>query len=186
MQNKDKQPVKIVPENYTSVTPWIISSSSANLIAFMEEAFGAEEVPNSRIYNEEGGIIHVVVKVGNALVMLFDSRKDWGPTPTFLNLYVEDVEKVYQKAIDLGATSVTNITTLYFGERVCRILDPFGNLWWINQRIEEIDYTKPEEIGRRAATPEAVKGIEYIQRSLDEALKTQKRFFGAGAFSVLI
>jgi PhnB protein len=92
-------------------------------------------------------------------------------------LYVEDIEKAYQKTLQLGATSVTNITTLYFGEKVCRILDPFGNLWWINQRIEEIDFTKPEEIGRRASTPEAVKNIAYIQKSLDEALKSQKDFF---------
>jgi PhnB protein len=177
MQNKDARSIKIVPENYTSVTPWIISPSSANLIEFLKAAFDAEEIPNSRIKNEDGVIIHVVVKIGNAMVMLFDSRKDWAPTPSFFNLYVEDIEKIYQKSIQLGATSVTNITTLYFGEKVCRILDPFGNLWWINQRIEEIDYTKPEEIGRRASTPEAVKAIAYIQKSLDEALKIQKNFF---------
>ncbi|CAG5017953.1 hypothetical protein DYBT9275_05878 [Dyadobacter sp. CECT 9275] len=177
MQNHEAQKIKVVPDNYTSVTPWIISRSSADLIAFLHAAFHAEEVPNSRIVNEDGKIIHVVVKIGNALVMLFDARDDWAPTPSFLNLYVKDVEQVYQKAITLGATSVTNITTLWFGEKVCRILDPFGNLWWINQRIEEIDFTKPEEVGRRASTPEAVKGIAYIQKSLDEALKSQKQFF---------
>ena len=109
--------------------------------------------------------------------MLFDSREGWPPTPSFLNLYVEDIEGVHQKSLQLGATSATNITTLYFGEKVCRILDPFGNLWWINQRIEDIDFTKPEEIGLRASTPEAINGILYIQKSLDEALKAQKRFF---------
>ncbi|SEW29106.1 Uncharacterized conserved protein PhnB, glyoxalase superfamily [Chitinophaga sp. YR573] len=169
--------IKIVPDNYTSVTPWIISPSSAKLIEFLKVVFEAEEIPNSRIKNEEGVIIHVVVKIGNAMVMLFDSREGWAPTPSFLNLYVEDIEKTYQKSLELGATSVTNITELYFGEKVCRILDPFGNLWWINQRIEEVDFTKPEEIGRRASTPEAIKGIQYIQKSLDEALKAQKIFF---------
>ncbi|WP_158795532.1 VOC family protein [Pedobacter sp. L105] len=177
MKNNEAQKIKTVPENYTSVTPWIISASSAKLIEFLTSAFDAEEIPNSRITNEEGVIIHVVVKIGNAMVMLFDSREDWAPTPAFLNLYVEDIEKTHQKSIQLGATSVTNITTLYFGEKVCRILDPFGNLWWINQRIEEIDFTKPEEIGQRASAPEAVKAITYIQTSLDEALKAQKRFF---------
>ena len=177
MKNNDAQKIKIVPEHYTSVTPWIISPSSANLIEFLKTAFEAEEIPNSRIQNEEGVIIHVVVKIGNAMVMLFDSREGWAPTPSFLNLYVEDIEKAYQKTLQLGATSVTDITTLYFGEKVCRILDPFGNLWWINQRIEEIDFTKPEEIGRKASTPEAVKNIAYIQKSLDEALKSQKDFF---------
>ncbi|RZJ23601.1 MAG: VOC family protein, partial [Acinetobacter sp.] len=116
-------------------------------------------------------------KIGDALVMLFDSREGWPPSPSFLNLYVSDVEDVYQKSLKLGATSVTDITALWFGEKVCRILDPFGNLWWINERIEEIDFTKPEEIGRIASTPEAVQGIAYIQKSLDEALMAQKRFF---------
>ena len=177
MKNIEAQKIKTVPENYTSVTPWIISPSSANLIEFLKAAFEAEEIPNSRIKNENGAIIHVAVKIGNAMVMLFDSKKDWAPTPSFLNLYVEDIEKVYQRSIRLGAKSVTNITTLYFGEKVCRIIDPFGNLWWINQRIEEIHYTKQEEIGRRASTPEAVEHIGYIQSSLDEALKIQKLFF---------
>ena len=160
--------LNIVPENYTTVTPWIISPSSAKLIEFLKDAFDAEEIPNSRITNKEGVIIHVVVKIGDALIMLFDSRDGWPQTPSFLNLYVEDVEAVYQKSIKLGAKSVTDITDLWFGEKVCRIIDPFGNLWWINQRIAEVDFTKPEEIGRMASTPEAVQGIAYIQKSLDK------------------
>jgi len=93
---------------------------------------------------------------------------------TFINLYVENVEETHAKALELGVTSVTNITTLYFGEKVCRILDPFGNLWWLNERVEEVS---AEEMKRRASTPDAIKGITYIQKSLDEALKTQRAFF---------
>jgi uncharacterized glyoxalase superfamily protein PhnB len=177
MKNINVRKIQTVPDNYTSVTPWIISPSTENLIAFLKAAFEAQEIPNSRIKNEDGVIIHAVVKIGNAMVMLFDARKGWAPTPSFLNLYVEDVERAYQKALQLGAISVTNITTLWFGQKVCRILDPFGNLWWINQRVEEIDFTIPEEIKERASTPEAIKGIAYIQKSLDDALKTQKNFF---------
>lgn len=168
--------IKIVPDNYTAVTPWIISRSSSDLIEFLTAVFEAQEISGSRITNREGAVIHVVVKIGNALVMLFDSKKDWAPTAAFLNLYVEDVEKTYQKALELGATSVTGITSLWFGEKVCRILDPFGNLWWINERVEEIDFTNPE-IGKRASAPDALEGIAYIQKSLDEALLIQKDFF---------
>jgi len=184
MKNSNAQKIKTVPNGYTTVTPWIISASSVSLVEFLEAAFDAEEIPNSRITNEAGIIIHVVVRIGDAMVMLFDSREDWAPTPSFLNLYVKDIDQVYHKALQLGATSVTEITTLYFGEKVCRILDPFGNLWWINQRIEEIDFTKPEEIGQRAAAPEAIKAIAYIQASLDEALKAQKSFFLRGKGSL--
>jgi PhnB protein len=177
MKKDEIQKIKTVPKNYTSVTPWIISRSSADLIGFLQAAFDAEEIPNSRIVNEDGVIINVVVKIGNAMVMLFDSREGWAPTPSFLNLYVEDIKTTYQKALKLGATSVTDITALWFGEKVCRILDPFGNLWWINQRIEEIDLTNPEQVKKKSTTSKAVEGIQYIQKSLDEALKSQKKFF---------
>ncbi|MBC7867622.1 MAG: VOC family protein [Gloeobacteraceae cyanobacterium ES-bin-316] len=177
MENKGLSKIKKVPENYTSVTPWIISTSSEKLIEFLQAAFEAKEIPNSKIKNEQGVVIHVVVKIGDAMVMLFDSREGWDPTPIFLNLYVEDIEKTYQKALQLGATSVTDITTLWFGEKVCRILDPFGNLWWINERIEEVDLTNQEKVKKISTTPEAVKGIEYIQKSLDDAMKSQKTFF---------
>ncbi|WPQ65875.1 VOC family protein [Chitinophaga sancti] len=168
--------IKRIPDHYTAVTPWIISPSSAKLIEFLEAAFGAQEIPNSRIVNADGIIIHVVVKIGDAMVMLFDARAGWAPTPVFLNLYVEDIEATSQKAITLGATLVTNITMLWFGEKVCRILDPFGNLWWMNERVEDVDFTNPEEVGKRASTPDAVAGITYIQQSLDEALKAQRAF----------
>ncbi|SCC07063.1 PhnB protein [Chitinophaga costaii] len=86
MQNNETQKIKTVPDNYTSITPWIKSPSSANLILFSQGAFNAEEIPNSRIINEEGKLIHAVVSKGNAFVMLFDAREDRAPTPAFLNL----------------------------------------------------------------------------------------------------
>ncbi|MDN3581348.1 VOC family protein [Mucilaginibacter flavus] len=177
MRSNNIPQIKIIPDNYTSVTPWIISPSSAKLMEFLKAAFDAEEIPNSRIMNAGDAIIHVVVKIGNARIMLFDSRSGWGSTPAFLNLYVDDVELVYQKALALGAKSATEITARYFGEKVCRLLDPFGNLWWINQRIPHIDFTKPGELERRTSVPQAVAGIAYIQQSVDEALKIQKEFF---------
>jgi PhnB protein len=173
--------IKTVPDHYTAVTPWIISRSTENMIAFLKKVFDAEEVPNSKIKNQDGIIIHAVIKLGDAMVTLFDSREGWGATPAYLNLYVDDVEKAYRKALELGATSVTDITTLWFGEKVCRILDPFGNLFWINERVEEVDFTKPEEVQKRASTPEAINGIAYIQKSLDEAFKKQKQFLERNA-----
>lgn len=178
MKNDVDKNIQIVPDNFTSITPWIVSNSTPKMIDFLTTAFEAEEIPRSRIKNEEGVVIHAVVKIGTAMVMLFDSREGWLPTPSLLNMYVEDVEKVYRASLKLGATSVTDITTMYFGEKVCRILDPFGNIWWLNQRVEEIE---SDEIQRRAATPEAAKGIAYIQKSLDEALMAQKAFFAEAA-----
>lgn len=96
-------------------------------------------------------------------------------TPSCLNFYVHDVEKAHAAALRLGAVCVTNITTLWFGDRVCSILDPFGNLFWINQRIEELDFTN-SETAKRAVSDEATGGINYIQQSLNQAMKTRNKF----------
>ena len=173
---KNGQNIKIVPDNYTAVTPWIISRSTDEMIDFLKVVLGAQEIPNSKIKNEDGVVIHAVIRINDAIVMLFDAREGWGPTPTFLNVYVEDVEKALKKAIELGATCVTEVTLLWFGEKVCRILDPFGNLIWLNERIEEVDFTDIGQVGKRSTTPEAIQGIAYIQKSLDEAMKKQKAF----------
>ncbi|MGA2365915.1 MAG: hypothetical protein ABSG12_10520, partial [Steroidobacteraceae bacterium] len=79
MKNHVKKNIEIVPANFTSVTPWIVSSSTSKMIDFLTAAFEAEEIPHSRIKNKEGVIINAVVKIGTAMVMLFDSREGWSP-----------------------------------------------------------------------------------------------------------
>lgn len=59
MKYLNVQKIKTVPEHYTSVMPWLISASSADLIEFLKAAFEAEEIPNSRITNENGVIIQI-------------------------------------------------------------------------------------------------------------------------------
>ena len=48
--------IRPVPEGYHTVTPWIISRDAAQLLDFVREAFGAEEI--ARIHNEDGTIGH--------------------------------------------------------------------------------------------------------------------------------
>jgi PhnB protein len=150
--------VRPVPEGYHVVTPWIISRDTARLIEFMKEAFGAEEI--ARVYGEDGSIGHAEVRIGDSVVMAFDARKEWPDTPGFLRLYVEDGDAVHAQALRAGATSVTEMTNLFFGDRVGRVADPLGNLWWIHTRIEDVD---PEEMERRLQDPVYIEAMRYVQ-----------------------
>ncbi len=156
-----------LPQGYGTVTPWIISKDSAGLITFLEKAFGAEEKEGSRIYNQDGSIGHVEVLIGTSTVMLFDSFPNWPPTRAFLRLYVDDADRVYQQALDAGARSVTRVTELFWGDRVGRVADPFGNIWWIQSTPSGISY---EDIQQRSQDPAMIKAMEYVQRSLIEEL----------------
>jgi len=147
-----------IPDGYTTVTPWIISQDTDGLMAWLTAAFDAEEV--SRLADEKGVIAHAEMRIGNAMVMMFDARPDWPPTPAFLRLYVEDADAVHRQAVAAGGTSVTAVTHLLFGDRVGRVRDPFGNLYWIQTRIEEVT---EEEMLARLSDPEFTKAMEYVQ-----------------------
>jgi len=151
-------PVQAVPEGYHSVTPWIISRDTAQLIDFMTAAFGAQEL--GRFQMEDGTIGHAEVRVGDSVVMMFDRKRDWPDTPAFLRLFVEDGDTVFQQAVKAGATPVTEMTHLYWGDRVGRVRDPLGNLWWIQTRVEDVD---AEEAQRRAGEQRWIDAMEYVQ-----------------------
>jgi uncharacterized glyoxalase superfamily protein PhnB len=166
----EKKAVKTIPEGYTAVTPWIISPDSARVISFMQNAFGAEEIHGSRTLSPEGKIVHVEVRVGDAVVMLFDSARSWPSTPAFIRLFVDSCENAYQRAIKSGARAVTKPTMLAFGDKIGRVADPFGNLWWLQEHVEDLSSMNPDDLIIKMKEPAAMKAMKYVEDSLHSEL----------------
>jgi PhnB protein len=162
--------IRPVPEGYRAVTSWIISRDTARLLDFVKEVFGAEVI--ARVPNEDGTIGHAEFRIGDSIVMAFDAKEGWPDTPGFFRLYVEDGDAVYRRALEAGAVSVTEMTDLFFGDRVGRVRDPQGNVWWIQARVEEVD---PEELEKRAGEKEYVDAMRYVQEYLDRELENRTR-----------
>ena len=150
-----------IPEGYTTVTPWIISRDTAGLLDFVRRAFDAVEL--DRQVGEDGAIGHAEFRIGNAVVMGFDAKPGWPDTPAFLRLYVADADETVRRALAAGASLVTEVTPLFWGDRVGRVRDPFGNLWWVQARVESVDEA---EMGRRLSDPVWLDRMAYVQRSL--------------------
>jgi uncharacterized glyoxalase superfamily protein PhnB len=157
-----------LPEGYGSVTPWLISTDSAALIHFLETAFGAEEIAGSRMHNSDGSIAHVEVRIGNSIVMLFDSHEGWPETPGFFRLFVDDADATQRQAVDAGATSITEMTELFWGDRVGRVRDPLGNVWWLQSHVEDVP---PDELQARMDDPALADGMRYVQQTLVDELR---------------
>ena len=155
-----------IPEGYHTVTPWIITSDTARLLDFVKHAFGAE-ILGSPVYNQDGTIGHAEARIGNSIVMAFDQRTEW-ETPCFLRLYVPDGDAVYEQALAAGATSITEMTTMFWGDRVGRVRDPLGNIWWLQTRLEQVDQ---EEMQKRAQEKKYIDAMKYVQDSLDGEMK---------------
>ena len=158
-----------VPPGYGTVTPWIISPDSAALVRFLEAAFDGEEIPGSRMLNQDGSIVHAEVTIGTSIVMLFDSYEGWPETPAFFRLYVADA--AYRQALAAGASSVTRVTELFWGDRVGRVRDPFGNIWWLQSSAS--DDVPEQELQARMQDPAMLDAMRYVQQSLIDALRQQ-------------
>lgn len=149
--------MNVVPDGYHTVTPWMISpGTTAQLIDFVVGVFDATELGRM---GDNGSIGHAEVRIGDSVVMMFD-KPDWPRTPAFLRLYVADDAEVLRRAVERGATVVTEPTEMFWGDRVSRFRDPFGHLWWLHQRVAE---PTEEELTRRLNDPEFGKAMEYVQ-----------------------
>ncbi|MCP4218506.1 MAG: VOC family protein, partial [bacterium] len=59
-----------------------------------------------------------------------------------------DVDAVYRRALEVGATSVLEPTNQFWGDRMATVKDRFGNEWKLASRVEEVS---PQELKRRMA-----------------------------------
>jgi PhnB protein len=150
-----------VPRGTAAVSPWVIGPDTAALLEFVTLAFGAKET--SRMKADDGRIVHAEFTIGGTTVLAFDGKPEWPPTPAFLRVYVPDTDAAYRRALAAGATTVTEPTPVFWGDRVARVRDPVGNLWWIHSRVEEVGNI---EMMRRMSDPEWKERLAYVERTL--------------------
>jgi uncharacterized glyoxalase superfamily protein PhnB len=152
-----------IPERYSRVDPWVISSDTDAEIAFLTTVFQGRETPGSRMLGPDGRVGHVEVELDDAVIMMFDAQPGWPPTPAHLRVYVASTEDTFDRALAAGAREVTRPTDLAFGERVARVRDPQGHLWWVHQRLEDVT---DGELAARFADPAAQHAMAYVEQSL--------------------
>jgi PhnB protein len=158
-----------IPDGHHAVEAWVISRDTQRLLDFLKRAFGAEET--ARMPNEDGTIGHAEAKIGDSTLLMFDARPDWPDTPAFLRFYAEDCDAAYQRALAAGATSVTKPATHAFGERVARVRDPLGNIWWIQTHVEDVSAETAE---KRAGEKRYVDAMRETQDTLVREMESRR------------
>src|SRR5436190_7080363 len=145
--------VKSIPEGYHSVTPYLIIKGAADAIEFYKKAFGATEL--FRFPTPDGKIGHAEIKIGDSPVMLADAYpgmgyngpKSLGGSPVSLMIYVEDVDTIFNRAVDAGATVKEALSDKFYGDRLGSLIDPFGHVWHVSTHKEDVSL---EEMEKRA------------------------------------
>jgi PhnB protein len=137
--------VKPIPDGYHSVTPYLTVKGADKLLDFVKQAFAAEETFRSS--RADGSIGHAEVRIGGSIVMMGDASERWPPMPGAINLYVDDCDATYSRALKAGATSLQEPADQFYGDRTAGVRDPVGNVWWIATHVEDVS---PEDMAKRA------------------------------------
>jgi uncharacterized glyoxalase superfamily protein PhnB len=150
-----------------TITPYLTAQMAAELIEFVKQAFGAEEL--FRATGTAGGM-HAEVRIGDSIVMIGGGEALRGtPNTQALHLYVPDSDAVYRRALQAGAESTGEPKDQPYGDREAGVKDPVGNRWYIATHKATGD--KPE--GFRSVTP-------YLHpRGASQMIDFLKQAFGA-------
>lgn len=136
--------VKPIPDGYHAVTPYLVVADAEAQIDFLKKAFGGEET--CRHKDDKGRVSHAEVRVGDSMLMIGQARDQWTPKPAMFYLYVEDVDAVYQRAVEAGGKPIHEPVDQAYGDRTGGVEDSLGNQWWVGTHIEDVS---PDEIQRR-------------------------------------
>jgi PhnB protein len=133
-----------LPDGFRTVTPNIIVDDAESAISFLKQAFGATE--RYRLTMSNGAVAHCELVVGDSVVNLGSSMDGWPARGLIAQIYVEDSDTVFDRAVAAGASVLMPMTDMFFGSREGRVSDPFGSIWTIATLKEHVS---PGEMQRR-------------------------------------
>ncbi|NVK41010.1 MAG: VOC family protein [Oceanospirillaceae bacterium] len=145
--------VKPIPDGFHTATPYLAVRGAEEAIEFYKLAFGAIE--RFRLDTPDGKVGHAEIEIGDSRIMLadecpesgFKSPSELGGTSFGLNLYVEDVDERFQRAVDAGATVLRPVKDMFYGDRIGSLRDPYGHIWFVSTHREDLS---EDEIFERA------------------------------------
>jgi len=145
--------VRAVPVGFHTITPSIVCKDAARALQFYKAAFGAVE--QVCMTSPDGKVSHAELHIGDSIIFVGDEFPDMTAAPpqdslpsASLYLYVEDADSLFNQAVSAGCQPTMPVSTMFWGDRYGKVVDPFGHHWGIATHVEDVS---EEEMERRAA-----------------------------------
>jgi PhnB protein len=141
-----------IPRGFHTVTPSLVVRNAAQAIDFYKKALGAKEL--MRMPTPDGKIGHAELQLGDSIIFVSDEFPNMGVSKSpqtlggctgTLNLYVEDVDKTFQRAVDAGGKTAMPVADMFWGDRYGTFIDPFGHTWGVGTHKEDLSEHEVEQ-----------------------------------------
>ncbi|HVJ16616.1 MAG TPA: AAA family ATPase [Polyangiaceae bacterium] len=136
----------------TELVPLLVVQGAARALDFYVAALGATVLARYE-HGSQRHVSHADLALGDVRFALTEEARAWnsdappslGGSPVVLQLNVADTDAAVASMCGAGA-SVVFPAQEFLGERMARVQDPFGHLWLLRQRLEQLS---SDEIQRR-------------------------------------
>jgi PhnB protein len=108
--------VKPISEGWHTVTPRLFVQNATELVDFLKHAFGATGAFRSDGPSE--------IRIGDSVVMVGEAGLREA-MPTFLYIYLDDIDLAYRRAVEAGATTIEDRATFSTATAAATVRDPF-------------------------------------------------------------
>jgi PhnB protein len=136
--------LKSVSEANYTITPHLVVRDAAAASEWYQRAFGAEE--RGRIPVPGGRFTQIELRFGDSTVMIADefpeldvlSPRSVGGTVGALVIHTDDVDALWERALEAGAEVSVPLQEMFWGDRHGEIFDPFGHRWGLAQHLRDV------------------------------------------------
>ncbi len=139
-------------KNYRAVSVSLTVTDMKAAMNFYQKAFGFKR-RGGIAKGPDGKPMHAELVLRDTVLMLSPEMEGWnqsaktlGASPTTLYLYVEDADKIFAKALKLGAAQKMPIADMFWGDRCGSLIDPEGYAWSVGTHIAE---PTPREMAKK-------------------------------------
>jgi len=127
-----------VPEGFATVTPYLFVDDAEAFGEFVKTALGGREV--GRTSGPDGTVANLQIRIGDATLMISEASDRYPAMPSAFYLFVDAADAAMARAIQAGANLEMEVMDMSYDDRQGGVRDPFGNLWWISQRLVDKPY----------------------------------------------
>jgi PhnB protein len=135
--------VKGIPDNSSIIMPRLICKDPGAEIDFCAEVFEAKVL--NRRPGPDGTVWHGLLTIREEMLMIeaeVPGLPGRGPaldgtSPVMIFVYVSDVDRTIELAIQRGAKVILPAKNQFWGDRSAVIMDPGGHVWTVASRVEE-------------------------------------------------
>ena len=138
------------PAGMPWLSPYLAVKDAGAAADFYERAFGFEK--RMQMPGPDGKPGHTEMAYRDALIMFGPETGGDGKckspatlgvnSPVVLYVYCDDVDAVFQRATAAGATAEFPPTTMFWGDRICKVTDPDGHGWNFATNVADFDPSK--------------------------------------------